>query len=206
VRLRLALTIRPSPDCFKVRSAAKIWSDEQCEVLWKDDEVKQNSRKRNVGKPISSLNEILELPDLLCLSNISPNQTKVRATSSLKDSGTRLSEIDNILDRVTNKRRTKHNMCLDEWCNSLNLVSEAVERKVNDHCKATAVLLKASWEAQNSTVESFAVSQDQRTVASKDIIHSWSNIESENEKRKNAIDQLECDLIMCEKERIEKAS
>ncbi|KAF7232973.1 hypothetical protein EG68_07404, partial [Paragonimus skrjabini miyazakii] len=168
--------------------------------------VKQSSCKCNVGEPTSSQNEISELPDLLCLPSISPNQTKVRATSSMKDSGTRPSEIDNILDRVTNKRRAKHNMCLDEWCNNLNLISEAVERKVTDYCKATAVLLTASWEAQNSTVESFAVLQDHRTVASRDIIHSWSNIETESEKRKNAIDQLECDLMICEKERIEKAS
>ncbi|KAF6768177.1 hypothetical protein AHF37_01328 [Paragonimus kellicotti] len=149
---------------------------------------------------------MLELPDSLCLLNISPNQAEVRAISSVKDSGTRSWEIDNILDRVTNKRRTKHNMCLDEWCNNLNLVSEVVERKVTDRCKATAVLLKVSWEAQNSAVESFAVLRDHHTVASKDIIHSWSNIETENEKRKSAIDQLEYDLTICEKERIEKAS
>ncbi|KAF7232972.1 hypothetical protein EG68_07403 [Paragonimus skrjabini miyazakii] len=37
VRLRLALTIRPSHDCFKVPNAMKIRSDEQCEVLWKDN-------------------------------------------------------------------------------------------------------------------------------------------------------------------------
>ncbi|KAF8562333.1 hypothetical protein P879_07361 [Paragonimus westermani] len=169
-------------------------------------QVKQSSRKRDVGKPISSNSEILELPDLLCLPGISPNQSEVLTISSVKDSGTRPPEIDNILDRVTSKRRTKHNMCLDEWCNNLSLVSEEIERKVTDRCKATTAFLKASWEAQNNTVDSFAVLQNHHTVASKDIIHSWSNIEAESEKRKNSIDQLECDLIVCEKERIEKVS
>ncbi|CAH8660371.1 unnamed protein product [Dicrocoelium dendriticum] len=104
--------------------------------------------------------------------------------------------------RITKRRRVKHNMALDEWKQSLSLISQAMEADVVACCELAARSLQESWDMRDQTLEACQSVQDQSSSAFTDILSSRDLLESENCKSKEIIDRLESQLFAIEQKRV----
>ncbi|CAH8660358.1 unnamed protein product [Dicrocoelium dendriticum] len=109
---------------------------------------------------------------------------------------------DGVLMRITKRRRVKHNMALDEWKQSLSLISQAMEADVVACCELAARSLQESWDMRDQTLEACQSVQDQSSSAFTDILSSRDLLESENCKSKEIIDRLESQLFAIEQKRV----
>ncbi|GAA49541.1 hypothetical protein CLF_103205 [Clonorchis sinensis] len=145
------------------------------------------------------LDPTLSLPDVVRRSSLL--QT-FAASSQLSETGLHSRE-GNVLERVWNKRLTKHNTCIEQWHITLNRIREETERAVVEHCEALKPHLQTTWEAMEHIVGELTL-KDFPSLEAGHYAVCWNEINAQSFKCRSAIDTFEKDLLDIEKQRTAK--
>ncbi|TGZ74910.1 hypothetical protein CRM22_000662 [Opisthorchis felineus] len=145
------------------------------------------------------LDPISSPPDIVRRSSLP--QT-LAASSQLSETGLHSRE-GNVLERVWNKRLTKHNTCVEQWHITLNRIREETERAVVERCEALKSHLQAAWEAMEHIVGELTL-KDYPSLEAVHYALCWNEINEQSFKCRSTIDTLEKDLLDIEKQRTTK--
>ncbi|CAH8602385.1 unnamed protein product [Heterobilharzia americana] len=110
----------------------------------------------------------------------------------------------NILQRLTTRRIEKHKNRLENWCEKLSEINEDAENQVIICCKTTADLLDASWERQKRLLNRNLANDQLLESEISDLESIWNQIDKEYAERRNAISNLENQLLTHERKRVDK--
>ncbi|CAL8068199.1 unnamed protein product [Calicophoron daubneyi] len=143
----------------------------------------------------------LKLPDItgsrIPRFSLSPPSTPRPATHQASYEG-------GVLQRITSKRRTKHNVCFQEWHFHLADISQVFEPQILTCCQETANVIEQSWNVENETILAISQVSDDQLVGSREHLLSREELEFEARKREEAILALENRLNEIEEERTVK--
>ncbi|VDP69056.1 unnamed protein product [Echinostoma caproni] len=176
------------------------------------DELEERDELSNTDENyVQETFEVLDLPDPGFFQKLpalprAPNSEPPAPGSSKSDAMENDRENrSQVLERLTGKRRIKHNLCLENWRSELSRIGQDIELRLMKASTETANALEESWSRQKEAVDFFSKDIDHPSVQSHEVLLSWSQLEKEASKRRTAISNLEHNLEELEDERISKS-
>ncbi|CAH8551164.1 unnamed protein product [Schistosoma turkestanicum] len=113
-------------------------------------------------------------------------------------------ESSNILQRLTSRRKEKHNSCLRKWHETLSEITQDIENQVKICCENTANFLTTSWNRQNQLLNTNLSDEHLLKWEISDLECKWNQVNNEHSQRRNEISNLENQLSILEIKRIDQ--